>query len=184
MESRWPLATLVVFNLLVGLHPQCFAEPPLTDKDYYSLWEKKDKKVEDFMVLNRERKYRAFRPIKGFFPQVLLHGSAEKLGLDSERLNDYLNLRFVDNLKDYSSAVSAKNEELGFFVCEVWTVRENYPIALHTTCRASTLNEKEDWHNGLLGIETKESLKSTVKATLNDFVEEFAVFFLKAKGIM
>ena len=171
-------------HTLAGPGPQCFAEPPLTDKEYYRLWEKKEKKAEDFMVLNRERKYRAFRPIKDFIPQVLLHGSAQNLGLDYERLNDYLKLRFADNLKDYSSGSSTRNEEWGFFVCEIWTVREDYPIALHIKCRANASNETEDWHNEILGIATKEKVKSTVKETLNDFVEEFAVFFLKAKGIM
>lgn len=184
LGSRWSLAALIVFSFLIGLSAQCFAEPPLTDREYYSLWEKKEKKVEDFMVLNRERKYRAFRPIKVFIPQVLIHGSAEKLGLDTERLNDYLRLRFVDDLKDYSSSSSTRNEEWGFFLCEIWTVRENYPIALHITCRASRLNETEDWHNEILGIVTNEQVKSTVRETLNDFVNEFAVFFLKAKGIL
>lgn len=104
--------------------------------------------------------------------------------MDSERLNDYLKLRFVDNLKDYNNGSSTRNEEWGFFVCQIWTVRENYPIALHITCRASVLNETEDWHDEILDIDTEEKVKSTVRETLNDFVEEFAVFFLKAKGIM
>jgi hypothetical protein len=166
------------------LSPQCFAEPPLSDAEYHKLREKKEKVAEDFMVLNRERKYRVFRPIKVLLPQVVLRGSASKLGLDYERLEDHLKLQFVDNLKDYMDVSSPNMEELGFFVCVIWTVRESYPIALSVTCRASVMHETEDWHEEALGIVSEEKVKATVRETLDDYVEEFAVFFLKAKGIL
>ena len=63
-------------------------------------------------------------------------------------------------------------------------MRESSPIALHINCRASVLDKNEDWSDELLGIETGDQLKNTVKRTLNDFEEEFAVFFLKAKGVL
>ena len=176
------LAAIVFFLFLAVLTPECFAENPLSDEEYRALRLKKDKSVEDFTVFFREHKYRVWRPVIGVFPQVLLEGSAEKL-LDYKSLNDYLALRFANDLKDYNKDTGTL-DETGWFTCYVWTVAEKYPIALHIKCRATVSDKGEDWSNEFLAIQTEHSLKERVKTTLSDFTQQFAVFFLKAKGIL
>lgn len=132
--SRWFISSLtligIVTVLLLVLSPhKCFAETPLSDAGYRALQEKTGKSSEDLEVLNRERKYRVFRPVIGIWPQILLYGSAKKLGLDS--MDDYLALRFANDLKDYTKKDSPNLDEAVFFACEIWTVGEKYPIALH-----------------------------------------------------
>lgn len=188
LGSRGMFTSIIAFSLLALLSPQCFAETPLTDEEYHALWRKDKKTTPDLLNLNRERKYRTFRTVNAFYVQILLEGSAEKLGLDRESLESYLRLRFANDLKDYSRDPSTmqnlKDDEGGFFTCVIWTVRDRYPIALHIECSASVLFKEEKWHNEILGINNEETVKDTVRKSLRDFVEEFAVFFLKAKGVM
>ena len=113
----WPLWTFILVSVLVFITPPCFAEKPLTDEEYKALWRKPNKSADDFGVLNRERKYRVFRPVNAFMTQVLLRGSASKLGLDHESLDDYLKLRFTNNLKDYRLDPDQNDfEGIAFFV--------------------------------------------------------------------
>ena len=77
-----------------------------------------------------------------------------------------------------------KDDGTGVFTCVIWSVRDRYPIALHIECEAYTLSNDEKWHNANLGIDTEETTKDTVRKSLRDIVEEFAVFFLKAKGVL
>lgn len=172
------LGILGLFLLALRLS-QCFAEKSLTDEEFQALREKPNKKAEDFLILNRERKYRAFRPIESFIQQVFLAGSADKL-MEGQGLDDYLRLRFVNDLKDYTK----DSNHFGFFVCQVWTVSDKYPIAMHIKCEASLFTETETWSSEILGISTESTIKGTVKKALSDMVEEFAVFFLKAKGVL
>lgn len=177
-QGRMSVAVLGLMLLALPMS-NCFAEKPLTDEEYRALIEKPKKKAEDFFVLNRERNYRAFRPVNSFILQVVLHGSAQKL-IDRNGMDDYLKLRFINDLKAYNE----ESDPVSLFVCEIWTVRENYPIALHIKCRATVFNSSEDWSNESLGITEESKVKDTVKTVLSGFVEEFAVFFLKAKGLL
>lgn len=199
-KSFCPL--LAVFLLGLLSHP-AFAEPPLTDKEYYQLWDKireGPRSTDDFTIWNRENEYRPFRPIKAFMVGLsLLTVGGDNHGLNRDNLEEYVKLRFANDLKNYSTDISdkkfenLKRGEWVQFSCDVRTVGKDDPIAYYIECTASTGTNRfidglwwynDKWEDWTLNYTSKALLREAVKDDLAYLVERFAVFFLKAKGAM
>jgi hypothetical protein len=143
----------------------------------------------------QKKVYAGLRSIEKFGSiNVSLTGTAEKLGLNTAQLTDHLALRFKNNfagmkyeemMKPYTVPPGdAARSKIGTLWCHVWTVGDNYPVALHVTCRLGNFVDPDVHSNAVLGYASKASIQSEVKDSLNSLSEEFAIFFFKMRGEM
>jgi len=118
---------------------------------------------------------------------------AEKIGLKEKDLTDLLKLKFKNNFagipyKDQSDKILEiyKNKAIaptiGNLIIKVWIVGDDYPIAYHIELIAGSFENMNNYKNAVLGYGSKSNVPDTVKKTIGQCVEEFAVIFFKARG--
>ncbi len=121
-------------------------------------------------------------------------GTAEKVRLKSGELTDVMRVLFLKSFPgvafELSGGPSAEGperlREAGFFICEVWTVGEEYIVAYHVDCNAgsyATLRTPVTlWNWSILGYGPKDDIPDAIRKGLHNMIEEFAVTFYKARG--
>jgi hypothetical protein len=121
-------------------------------------------------------------------------GTAEKLRLRSGELTDVMRALFLKSFPgvafEMSGGPSAEGPErprdVGFFICEVWTVGEEYMAAYHLDCNAgsyATLRTPVTlWNWSILGYGPKDDVPDAIRKGLQNMIEEFSIAFYKARG--
>lgn len=137
--------------------------------------------------------YSGFLTIERFaYIEVSVSGSAEKLGLKEDKLTDQLRLRFKNNFagmvfEEPDSLVQVvlnpdSAQKYGSLHVSVWTVGDDYPIALHVEITAGNLTRTDQYKRAVLGYGSKKDVPETVRKKIGELVEEAAVTFFKARG--
>ncbi len=121
-------------------------------------------------------------------------GSAEKIGLNEKELTEYLRLRFKNSfvgvehktivghpITEVAKMDLPKNKAIGQLIIEVWTVGDDYPIAFHIKLTAGNLDENI-YEDSTLGYGSKNNVPHTVRETISDMVDRFAIIFFKVRG--
>jgi hypothetical protein len=126
--------------------------------------------------------------------EVQIQGTAEKLGLKSAELNDHVRLTFLKNFPGVALEMSGPSSldgrerlsQLGFLLCEVWTVGEVYIVAYHMDCNAGSYltpgRPEPLWNRSILGYGPKGDISETVHGGLRSMVEQLAATFFKVRG--
>jgi len=116
-------------------------------------------------------------------------GSAEKIGLKQDELQDYLHLRFKNSfagmdfkpdeglIESFNNFEKAKKN--GTIIITVWTVGEDNPVAYHIQLLAGTLVDRKLYDNQVLGYDSKKNMPYIVRNTISDLIDDFAIFLLK-----
>jgi hypothetical protein len=163
---------IVTLFLLLGTFQYAFGEEKVTyEQIFYSGF----KKVEYFCHIN-----------------VNLQGSAEKIGLNKERLTDLAKLKFKNNFaninyKDESERLfdiyldENKNNSVAAIYFDIWTVGDDYPVAYHISVKSGPVSNADMYTNAYLGYGSRVDVPETVKKAIADFMEELAISFFKAR---
>ena len=138
--------------------------------------------------------YSDFLTIESFgHIRVVLEGEdAEKIGLDSDKLTDFLKLRFKNNFAtiqykyQWKAIIESDDEDfqssIGTLYVTVWIVGTDYPIAYHIEIGARAFSGDGGFENAVLGYGSKDNVEETVKTSIAGMVEELAVLFFKVRG--
>lgn len=117
-------------------------------------------------------------------PTIQLKGTAQEIGLDGSRLVNLLEAKFLKEFGFLQNGFTFEKPyetwEIGLFQCEVWTVGNNYPIALHVECTGGSMDEPRHWHYATLGYGPKEKILGIVTKALDSIVAEYGTFVRKA----
>jgi hypothetical protein len=123
---------------------------------------------------------------------VTLEGTAKKLGLNEDKLTDYLRLRFKNSFagmefKEPDSLVKVilnkdTAEKYGSIHVKVWTVGDDYPVAFHLELQAGNLTNEKEYRGAVLGYGSKQNVPDTIRKKIAELVEEAALAFFKARG--
>ncbi len=124
--------------------------------------------------------------------EVQTQGTAEKLGLTRTELTDTARLIFLRNFPNITLEMSAgppsiesteRLSQLGYLICEVWTVGEEYMVAYHLDCNAGSYVMPRTpgslWNRAILGFGPRAEISEAVHKGLRSMIEQFAkTFFL------
>jgi hypothetical protein len=115
-----------------------------------------------------------------------LKGTAEEIGIDNRTLANLLEGKFLREFAflqdDFAFEKPYETWEIGLFECDVWTVGNNYPIALHIECTGGSMDEPRHWHYATLGYGPKDRMGGLVTKALDSIIDEYASFVRKANG--
>lgn len=126
--------------------------------------------------------------------EVQTQGTAEKLGIKSSDLTDMTRLAFLKNFPgiaiEASGGPSAEQtdrlSQLGFLICEVWTVGEEYIAAYHVDCNAGSYFMPRTpgslWNRAILGYGPKDEVSDAIHKGLRNMVQQFAATFYRVRG--
>ena len=116
-------------------------------------------------------------------------GSAEKIGIKQDELQDYLRLRFknsfagMDFKPDEGLMEPFPNLEKaiknGTILIMVWTVGEDNPVAYHIRLLAGTVADRNLYDHQVLGYDSKKNMPYIVRNIISDLIDEYAIFFFK-----
>jgi hypothetical protein len=130
---------------------------------------------------------------------VLNSENAEKLGVSSKGLTEYLRLKCKNNLaeiplKNYPpedmSAPQKKDErdKIGMIVVAIWTKGDDYPVAYYMEYLVSNLNYLSNnlnlYKERHLSYISKEHFSKRIKEEIGAMTEAFAIRYFKARGEM
>jgi len=106
--------------------------------------------------------------------EISFGGDVRKMGLSENGLKNYMMLRFKNNfagIKFHTLSTAKTFDALitkdavkrarvqpksGILSCRIWTVGEDYPIAVHRICNAGPFNYPQAWTDESLGYMSKE----------------------------
>ena len=126
--------------------------------------------------------------------EVQTLGTAEKIGLKSSELTDMTRLTFLKSFPGIaleasggpSSAETERLSQLGFLICEVWTVGEEYMVAYHLDCHSGSYLMPRTpgplWNRAILGYGHKDDVSDAIHKGLRNMVQQFAATFFKVRG--
>ncbi len=157
------------------------------------------------------KQYKGFKDVQFFgYITVTVDGDANKIGLFKSELSDYVKLLFKNNFAGikYINSTGKPAKEVGFLWFKVWTVGDDYPIAYYVEGKMGSVDEetlfwdkflrfdelgiytftqpssKDFETNAVLGYGSKTSVPDTIRKSLKDMVEKFAIAFFKARDTM
>ncbi len=141
--------------------------------------------------------YSGFKTIESFgHIYLMFEGDAKKIGLNKDKLEDYLKLKFKNNFADVKYNYVGvkelerlllkkdieKSRKVGRFSSLVWITGNDYPIAFFVRCEAGNYEELNFWNFETLGYGSKKNVPGYIKKTLGECVEKLAVDFFKVRG--
>lgn len=121
-------------------------------------------------------------------------GSAEKIGVKQDELQDYLRLRFKNSfsrieskpdkglMESFGKLDFDKAIKYGTILIRVWTVGEDDHVSYHIQLLAGNLVDRKLYDNEVLGFDSKKNMPNVVRNTISDLVDEFAIFFFKNRN--
>ncbi len=149
---------------------------------------------EEKVISDEQLVYPEFKEIEFFGALVVNFGgeNEEKLGLNQKQLKDYLKLKYKNNFASfpYKTAPEAylyddtKRKKVGIIEIYIWTVGSDYPVAYYIRLRAGHFSDVDIIELPALGFNSKDGINSAVKKYISELVEDFAIFFFKARGEM
>lgn len=135
------------------------------------------------------------RHIKKFVAvEVQTQGTAEKLGISSAELTDVTRVTLLNKVPGIALEGSSgpspdapeRLNQLGFFICEVWTVGDQYIAAYHVDCNAGSYTAQKLpgslWNQAILGYGPKDEVSDAVRKGVRAMVELFATTFANARA--
>jgi hypothetical protein len=155
--------------------------------------------------------YEEFKDVQFFgYITVTVEGDAYKIGLFKSELTDYMKLLFKNRFAGIEYIDSAGNpaKEVGFLRFKVWTVGDNYPISYYVEGKMGSVDgETFFWDkflesdeldictftqppsrdfeiNAVSGYGSREDVPDTIRKSLKDMVEKFAIAFFTVRGAM
>lgn len=177
MKFKNNLGALAVLTLII------ISNPVLAEKKGFS-------KAEIYKIV-----YSEFLNIKSFGNmRVIFEGKdAKKIGLNEDVLTDLLKLKYKNSFanvpyRDQSDKILGivLNKKIaptvGSLIIKIWIVGDDYPISYHIEIKAGTVGGMQTYKNAVLGYGSKSDVPDTVKSTIGEFVEEFAITFFKTRG--
>jgi len=123
---------------------------------------------------------------------VTVKGSAEKIGLHSDDLSDFLMLRLKNSLgsleklsdrKYFSMSDDESNDnKMMTITLDVWTVGDDYPIAFHVHFQAGPQTNVRLYEDQILGYGSRINVPLSIKQSITDLVDTFAIKFYRIRG--
>jgi len=73
---------------------------------------------------------------------------------------------------------------MGWIVCRIWTVGEDYPIAIYYKFTAGNFSRLGDagWETEYLGVVSKNNVRDQIKSKISEAIESLAIEFFKSRG--
>jgi hypothetical protein len=143
----------------------------------------------------KQDRYSCLSKIKDFgLIRVVFHGENEKkIGLNNIELSNFLRLKYKNNFAGfpYNSIFNRKDafnemikKKIGMIIVTIWAVGDNYPIAYHVELKAKCLGSDalDTYEDAYLGYSYKAKIKGSIRKSIEDLVEKFAIIFFKARG--
>ena len=139
-----------------------------------------------------EERYDGFKKIESFaFVYVTAQGSAPEIGIDQDDYTDRLRYLFKttiagmdvekpSNLSEIMTDLS-KAAKYGVLIVNVTTVGHKHPIPYHIDFYAGSLANYRIYNATLLGYNNEYNVPRIVREKIEEFMEKFAIVFLKAR---
>jgi len=114
----------------------------------------------------------------------------KKLGLKREELNDFLILKYKNNLADFPYKKASWSdrltfpEDIGVIYLKIITEGVEYPIAYWVELNVGNDANWNVYEHGKLGYCDKNSIVNEIKGAITGLMERFAIAFFKARGEM
>jgi len=116
---------------------------------------------------------------------------AEKIGLNREKLTDYLRLKVRNNFasikfREYKNSLEY-TKQTGCISIRVWVVGDS-PVVYHIIAKFASFGDTGGYRYGsiakreVLGYGSKDALPDTIRTSIGNMVEDLAILFYKVRG--
>ena len=147
----------------------------------------------DKLPITGDERYIGFKKIQKFaFVYVSAQGSAAEIGINEDEYTDRLRYQFktaiagmdIEKPSHLSEIMADISEaaKYGVLIVKVTTVNDNYPIPYHIDFYAGSLANYRIYNMTLLGYNNEYNVPRIVREKIQEFMEKFAIVFLKARA--